>query len=233
MNKLDFVHRIGRIPNSKFRIPNSEFRIWNLEFCIQHSITPMNWLAHTLLSEPDVEFRIGNIAADWVKGAARLAYSAGIQRGFARHRAIDLYTDAHPLVLHSQTRILAPYRRYAGVLVDVFYDHYLIRNWAQFCDRPLRVFIDETYAQFAAHAQHLPAELNRGFDYMRRDDWLGCNATADGVAKTLARIAQRLRPGNLLAEGICTLAPNDAGFDADFIAFFPQLQQHAYAAPHE
>jgi acyl carrier protein phosphodiesterase len=184
----------------------------------------MNWLAHTLLSESDVEFRIGNIAADWVKGERRLAFSTGIQRGFAAHRVIDLYTDTHPVVLRSQARIQPPYRRYAGVLVDVFYDHYLIRHWERFCDQSLRAFIDGFYDQLSAYAQHLSPELNRGFDYMRRDDWLGVNATADGVAATLQRISGRLRPGNLLAEGAATLMPNDAGFDADFLEFFPQLR---------
>jgi acyl carrier protein phosphodiesterase len=186
----------------------------------------MNWLAHTLLSDPDVETRVGNIAADWVKGERRLAYSDGVQRGFAQHRAIDLFTDAHPVVLRSQARIQAPYRRYAGVLVDVFYDHHLIRNWSLFCDQPLRAFVDGFYSQVSAYANELPAEMNRGFDYMRRDDWLAVNATAEGVGATLRRIAGRLRPGNLLAEGIATLAPNDAGFNDDFLEFFPQLRAH-------
>jgi acyl carrier protein phosphodiesterase len=186
----------------------------------------MNWLAHTLLSEPTVEFRIGNIAADWVKGERRLTYSSEIHRGFARHKAIDLYTDAHAVVRRSQLRIQAPYRRYAGVLIDIFYDHCLIHAWADHCATPLRDYVDGVYAQFAAHAPFLPAELNRGFEYMRRDDWLGCNATYDGVAVTLKRVAHRLRPGNLLAEGACQLEPNADALHADFAEFFPQLREH-------
>lgn len=186
----------------------------------------MNWLAHTLLSPDSAEFRIGNIAADWVKGERRLVFSPEIQRGFACHKAIDVFTDAHPVVQRSQRRIVAPYRRYAGVLIDIYYDHFLIMDWPAHCDAPLRAYLDKAYAGFAAHAPQLPEEINRGFAYMRRDDWLGGNNTIEGVGTTLKRVAQRLRPGNLLAEGVCQLEPNYAELQTDFREFFPQLRQH-------
>ncbi len=186
----------------------------------------MNWLAHVLLSADSTPFQIGNIAADWVKGERRLAYNAEIQRGFACHKAIDLYTDAHPVVQRSHQLTVPPYRRYAGVLVDIFYDHLLIVHWDTFCATPLRAYLDTLYEQFALHAPQLPEELNRGFDSMRRDDWLGGNDTIDGVGATLKRVAHRLRPGNLLAEGVCQLEPNYAAFERDFLEFFPQLRAH-------
>ena len=133
----------------------------------------MNWLAHLLLSEPDVEARVGSVAADWVKGERRLAFSAGVQSGFALHRVVDHFTDTHAVVARSLARIQSPYKRYAGVLVDVFYDHFLARNWPLFCAQPMRAFIDEVYAAIAAHEPQLPEAINRGFAIVRRDDWLG------------------------------------------------------------
>ncbi len=189
----------------------------------------MNWLAHVLLSPDDAEFRVGNVAADWVKGARRLDFSPGIQRGFACHTQIDLFTDAHPIVRRSQQRIQPPYRRYAGVLVDVFYDHFLTLHWARFAAAPLRLFVDGFYAQTERLRHALPAEVNRGFDHMRRDDWLGSYGTHDGVALTLWRVAHRLRPGNLLAEGAAELAARYAGLQGDFLAFFPLLRQRVDA----
>jgi acyl carrier protein phosphodiesterase len=185
----------------------------------------MNWLAHLLLSEPVVEAWIGSVAADWVKGERRLAFSAGIQRGFALHRVVDHFTDTHPVVERSVARIQSPYKRYAGVLIDVFYDHFLARNWGQYSDMPMRTFVDTVYAAFDAHAPHLPEQVNRGFFYMRRDDWLGSYVSTDGVALTLRRISGRLRPGNLLAEGAEQIAAHYDALNADFLEFFPQLRE--------
>jgi acyl carrier protein phosphodiesterase len=185
----------------------------------------MNWLAHVLLSPEDTEFRIGNIAADWVKGERRLTFSPAIQRGFACHTQIDLFTDTHPVVHRSQQRIQPPYRRYAGVLVDVFYDHFLTLHWARYSPTPLRRLVDGFYAQTDALRESLPAEINRGFDYMRRDDWLGSYGTQEGIALTLWRVAHRLRPGNLLAEGAVELQNHYDGLREDFFEFFPQLQR--------
>lgn len=184
----------------------------------------MNWLAHLFLSEPDVEAWVGSVAADWVKGERRLAFSAGIQRGFALHRVVDQFTDTHAVVERSVARIQSPYKRYAGVLVDVFYDHFLARNWARFCNIPMRLFIDTVYSAIDAHAPHLPEEVNRGFFYMRRDDWLGSYASIDGVALTLKRVSGRLRPGNLLAEGAVQINEHYETLNADFLEFFPQLR---------
>ncbi len=188
----------------------------------------MNWLAHLLLSEPDVEARVGSVAADWVKGERRLAFSAVVQRGFALHRVVDHFTDTHAVVARSHARIQSPYKRYAGVLVDVFYDHFLARNWPLFCAQPMRAFIDEVYAAIAAHEPLLPEEINRGFATMRHDDWLGCYASVDGIALTLQRVSRRLRPGNLLAEGAAQITAHFDALDADFLEFFPQLQARAH-----
>jgi acyl carrier protein phosphodiesterase len=193
------------------------------------TIASMNWLAHVLLSPDDAEFRVGNIAADWVKGERRLAFSPAIQRGFACHTQIDLFTDAHPIVQRSQQRIQPPYRRYAGVLVDVFYDHILTRHWPHFCATPLRQFVDRFYAQTEALRGAMPAELNRGFEHMRHDDWLGSYGTQAGIALTLWRVAHRLRPGNLLAEGAVELEAHYDGLQEDFLAFFPLLRQRVDA----
>lgn len=186
----------------------------------------MNWLAHIYLAEPGAESWVGAVAADWVKGEARARFSPAVQRGFALHRAIDLYTDVHPVVLHSQSRIQAPYKRYAGVLIDVFYDYFLSVNWAEYCPRPRGEFITTVYNALAAHEPHLPAEVARGFRHMRDDDWLNSYATVDGIALTLRRLSRRLRPGNLLAEGAGEIVVHMDALDEDFRAFFPQLQAH-------
>lgn len=186
----------------------------------------MNWLAHLYLSEDDVEHRIGNVIADWVKGEARLAFSPGVQRGFACHRAIDLYTDAHPIVAQSKARIEAPFKRFAAVLVDVFYDHFLAANWDRYCDVSLSIWTAGVYAQFATYWDTMPAQVRTGLQRMAEDDWLGSYASVDGIEAILRRMSHRLSRPNLLGEATPQLIAHDDNLRSDFHLFFPQLQAH-------
>lgn len=190
----------------------------------------MNWLAHLLLAEDDVEHRIGSVVADWVKGEARSQFSAGIQRGFAGHRLIDLYTDAHPIVAQSKARIEPPFTRYAAVLVDVFYDHFLAVDWDRYCDTPFRAWTTRIYAQFAEHWDNLPSMVCLGLKRMAEDDWLGSYATREGIEAILKRMSRRLSRPNLLGEAAPQLTAHYDGLREDFHAYFPQLQAHVRAA---
>ncbi len=190
----------------------------------------MNWLAHLFLSDDDVEHRIGNVIADWVKGEARAQFSPGIQRGFASHRLIDLYTDAHLVVARSQARIESPFRRYAAVLIDVFYDHFLAVDWERYCKTPLREWTAAVYAQFAAHWHRLPDPARIGLQRMAQDDWLGSYATCDGIEATLRRMSRRLSRPSRLGEAAPQLTAHYAALRADFHDFFPELQAYARAA---
>src|SRR3954454_21954788 len=106
----------------------------------------MNWLAHVYLSEPRVEFQLGNLLADIVKRPERTEFGDDFVRGAERHRAIDAFTDAHPVVRRSRARISAPYRRFSGVLVDIFYDHLLASTWNRYADVSLETFTAEFYS---------------------------------------------------------------------------------------
>src|SRR4051812_26307099 len=102
----------------------------------------MNYLAHLLLSENSPEARIGNLMGDFVKSASLdpNTYSAPMRRGITLHQKIDAYTDTHPVFQISRTRISAPRRRYAGILIDIFYDHFLATHWSDFSPQPLPDF---------------------------------------------------------------------------------------------
>lgn len=189
----------------------------------------MNWLAHLYLSTDDAEYRVGNVIADWVKGEARAGLSPGIQRGLACHRVIDLYTDAHPVVKRSVARVRAPFKRYAAVLVDVFYDHILARDWQHVAGAPLAAFTASVYASFAAVWDGLDPRVRSGLQRMAADDWLGSYASLDGIDAILRRMARRLSRPNLLGEALPELATHVDGLSEDFHAFFPQLEAHVRA----
>jgi acyl carrier protein phosphodiesterase len=190
----------------------------------------MNWLAHVFLSEPDAECRLGNLLADRIKGKARRGLPAGVLRGMACHQAIDAFTDFHPLVHHSKRRIRDEYDRYAGILVDVFYDHVLAREWSRYADVPLEQFTAEVYDSLRAGAATLPEELRAALERMAAEDWLGSYRHVAGIEATLrrlsARIAARLRRPVALEDAVAELTAHYDGLAEDFAGFFPELRAH-------
>lgn len=194
----------------------------------------MNWLAHLRVApQQDPLLRLGNLAGDFVRGADLAALPAPLRQGIEQHRAIDRFTDAHPVFRRSRERIAPPLRRFGGVLVDVFYDHFLARRWDRFgTGAPLRAFADEVYGDLLAHERHLPPRLRGAAPHLRSQDWLGAYATIDGIAVTLARMSRRLRRENALGDGVRALREGYEELAGDFESFFPELLAHARDVVH-
>jgi len=148
------------------------------------------------------------------------------QRGIQQHRRIDAYTDSHPIVRQSVQRVPPPFRRYGGILTDLFYDHFLARDWPDYSPELLSDFTREIYESFSLHQARLPAEAYAHLERLRSNDWLSAYQEVSGVARALERISARLkRPVNLEA-AIFVLEDNYESFHTDFRAFFPDLQIH-------
>jgi acyl carrier protein phosphodiesterase len=190
----------------------------------------VNWLAHVFLSKPDTEFRLGNLLADLVKGRDRAAMSPAFLEGVRQHQAIDSFTDSHQAVHRSRARIGGDFRHATGILVDVFYDHFLALEWDRYSCEPLDVFTAHLYADIRAHPLQLPAEARMAVERMMSDDRLGSYRRLDGIEASLRRVSLRLqaRTGRDfgLEQGVSELAANFDGLRADFAEFFPQLQAH-------
>jgi acyl carrier protein phosphodiesterase len=191
----------------------------------------VNWLAHVFLSEPDVEFRLGNLLADIVRGEELRRMSPGFQRGARKHKQIDAFTDAHPLVKRSRSRISLESRRFSGVLVDVFYDHLLAVHWNDYSPIALDAFTAQFYADIEASNIELPASARVTLDRIIRHDLLGAYRGIEGVERSLRRLSaylsSRWSREFALEKGIADLLAHRAGFDADFAEFFPELQAAA------
>ena len=190
----------------------------------------MNWLAHTLLSEPTIDFRLGNLLADLVRGADREGMSGAFLRGAACHKAIDAFTDSHPVVRRSRGRVPAGYRRFSGVLIDVFYDYLLANQWDHYTAQPLRTFVDEFYAGARGTTLPLPPDARLTLERIVRLDLLGSYREIAGVEHALRRIStyltQRWKRSFELQASVPLLVADEAGLAADFAEFFPQLQAH-------
>src|SRR5262245_35575717 len=116
----------------------------------------MNWLAHLLLSDRSPEARVGNVPADILPIGALRSLPATFQSGVARHRAIDAFTDQHPSYRQSVARLQPPFRRYGGVIIDVFYDHLLTASWPRHSNVPLAEFVAQFHDDVEVCRPHLP-----------------------------------------------------------------------------
>ena len=190
----------------------------------------MNWLAHVFLSEPSVEFQLGNLLADVVRGPQREAMSAQFVRGAACHKAIDAFTDAHPIVRRSRARMSSEHRRFSGVFVDVFYDYFLARDWRRYSSVALDAYTAAFYASAEPHLIELPPDARTLLERIIRHDLLRSYAQVDGVERALRRISSYLtsRWGRefTLDRGVRDLLEHEGEFAADFREFFPLLQAH-------
>jgi acyl carrier protein phosphodiesterase len=188
----------------------------------------MNFLAHLHLAAPDPGRMLGGVLADILSRAEIAALPADVRAGVQLHQRIDGFTDRHPVVQQSIRRISDGLGWFAGIVIDVYYDHVLARTWADYADEPLRTFADRCYALFHEAAPGLPEEGQRFADHFSAQDRLLLYGTTDGIAETLARVSARIAariPSRAvrLEDAMPALLAVDADLAGDFRAFYPQL----------
>ena len=184
----------------------------------------MNYLAHIYLASHSDDAMLGALLGDFVKPHSGSQFSADMEAEILTHRKVDSFTDSHPIVLHAKQLFSGPRRRYAGILLDVFYDHLLARNWTRYSDVPLDDFIARFYAALTRRADVLPANLAQAAPRMIEQDWLGSYLDYAGVEIAIRRISTRLsRNGDVMRDGLIDLKANYAELASGFDAFFPEL----------
>jgi len=187
----------------------------------------LNYLGHLFLSPPDEDALLGSLLGDFVKGPIADRYPEPVARAIALHRRLDSYTDSHPAVRLSRSRTSAARRRYAGIMIDIFYDHFLARYWAEFHAEPLRVFCARVYEILDRRHPELPERLQRMAPTMARWDWFGSYADIESVYMTLDSMSRRLRRDNPLVDSADELVANYADLEGDFRAFLPEALAYA------
>lgn len=183
----------------------------------------MNFLAHALLAGPEPADRLGAMLGDFVKGPLPAGLPAPVAAGVELHRRIDSYADAHPAFRRSRARVSAPRRRVGGIMVDLFYDHFLAAAWERFGPEPLPQFAAGVYDLLDEHARMLPERLSAMFPAMRAQDWMSSYRRVEAVGEALDRMAtHRLRRPNTLAGSGTELQARYPDFALDFAEFFPE-----------
>lgn len=189
----------------------------------------MNYLAHALLAGGDAEREVGGLLGDFVRGRPDPALPAGLRAGIGLHRAIDSYTDRHPAVVAARRRFAPPWRRYAGILLDMWFDHCLARDFGRWSALPLPAFSDRLRARLHARAALLPPALRQFVAYMDANDLPAGYADADVVGRALVGISARLSRANPIGAALPVLQADDAALRGHFEAFFPDLVAFADA----
>ncbi|RDV16334.1 DUF479 domain-containing protein [Pontibacter diazotrophicus] len=185
----------------------------------------MNFLAHIYLSGEDEALLIGNFIADAVKGKQVDLYTPGIAKGIRLHRLIDHYTDTHPIVAESKARLRPKYRKFAPVIADMYYDHFLAANFERYAPKPLSAFAQEVYALIERHYELLPPRVQHLFPYMQQHNWLLSYARLEGIAQALTGMSRRAKFVSGMETAGVELQENYALYAAEFDAFFPELVQ--------
>ena len=186
----------------------------------------MNFLAHIYLSGNSTPLTIGNFIADFLRGVNWKEYDDEIQKGIRLHRSIDLFTDNHDVVMRSKKRLWEKYRHFSGVIVDIYYDHYLAKNWDQYSNIPLNEYVNDFYKMILAHQEILPPKVNQMLPYMMKKNWLLNYANFEGIDDVMQGMSRRTRHESKMEESVNELKELYQEFESDFFDFFPDLQQH-------
>lgn len=153
-------------------------------------------------------------------------YTGGVREGILLHRLIDAFTDTHAVVEQSKARLRPEYRKYAPVIADIYYDHFLARDWSLYHHQPLHDYATDAYGLLRLHQSLLPERTVVMLNYMEPQNWLVKYATIEGMQRALTGLSRRTAFESNMETAHLFLEANYAAFEAEFNAFFPDLRAY-------
>ena len=184
----------------------------------------MNYLAHIYLSGDNKLIKIGNFMADSIRGKSYEVYERDIKRGILLHRAIDSFTDMHPIYRQSKHRLHSKYGHYSGVIMDIFYDHFLAKNWSLYSKTPLEEFTTDFYILLETNYEILTDKVKSIIPHMRNKNWLLSYSTIDGMQNIMNQMNYRIKNRVPMDESIQELQEYYTEFESEFKLFFTEIQ---------
>lgn len=185
----------------------------------------MNYLAHVYLSGENPQLALGNFIADHIKGKAYRDYPRGIQQGILLHRFIDSYTDAHPNFKQAAQLFFPTHRHYSRVLVDMYFDHLLARDWLHYHpQKPLPDFARDFYSVLNTHIELLPKNFQKINRIIREQDWFNGYAQLQELERILMHMDRRTRFDSQLQASVAVFKHIQSDFEALFPPFFTDLR---------
>lgn len=184
----------------------------------------MNFLALIYLSGDNDLVKIGNFMADGIRGKQYENFPYEIQKGILLHRTIDSFTDAHPIFRQSTKRLHKNYHHYAGVIVDVFYDHFLAKNWSIYSEEKLEDYVERFYQSLHQNRDLLTSRTQGLMPYMIQHNWLVSYQTVEGINRILTQMDSRTNQQSKMRFATNELLEFYSDFEAEFTPFFEDLQ---------
>lgn len=185
----------------------------------------MNHLAHFFLARRTPEALTGALLGDFVKGKiSENAFPFEMRDEIIIHRSVDAFTDRDAALQNGKRRIKPPRRRFAGIILDVLFDHFLAANWNDYADESLDVFAARAYRALETNAHRFPMNFQAFLPRMIADDWLAAYRNVERVDFALQRLARRVRGGESLQNAFSEISENYDYFEDCFREFFPRLQ---------
>jgi acyl carrier protein phosphodiesterase len=188
----------------------------------------MNFLAHIFLSGSDDDLMLGSFIADHVKGKAVFDYPEGIRKGILHHRAVDRFTDNHPQYIQTRTRLKEACGRYAGVIADIFYDHFLSSGWKKYSDLPLHEVTNRIFNILEKNRSKLPPGTSRMLPFLKDSGWLEAYGSYEGLSAALKGLERRSRHWTATRAALEELAMHYSSYRSDFDIFFPQAISYSW-----
>lgn len=192
----------------------------------------MNYLAHLVIAQHSRTSLVGNFLGDFVKGrVADLDMPDELKLGIAMHRKVDVFTDSHPQVIISRQRISPQRRRFAGIIIDLAFDHLLAKNWISYNKQTLASFVEDFHSLLQHGRETLPEQSLKIIPHLIAGNWLLNYQSIEGVAYAINGISERYRRRfgreNQLLGGVQEVEDNLKSLNDDFETFFPELLRFA------
>ena len=190
----------------------------------------MNYIAHLHLANHTQTSLVGNFLGDFVKGSAFADFPLNIQLGVRLHRQIDTFTDSHPQVVALKQDFPKPIRRYAGIAIDVYFDHLLLQHWQQFSAPELPMHT--LFKQFYRDLEQLNYEVSPHFTRVRAGlishQWLADYENLSACLRAMQTIEKRFsRPTQFAQQAMGYISENDSELRQSFLHFYPDLLRHS------
>lgn len=185
----------------------------------------MNFLAHIYLSGDSREVLIGNFIGDYVKGKDFTGYPDEVKHGILLHRSIDSFTDGHAITRSSKKIIAEKYGLYAGIVVDIYYDHFLSANWDRYSKIPLREYILDRYRMLDSGSSIFPAGVKSWFPYFIKSNWLETYTSLNGLNRVFKRMSYRTSLPDHAEYAISQLQQYYDWMKENFFEFFSDIRK--------
>jgi acyl carrier protein phosphodiesterase len=191
----------------------------------------LNYLAHSFLSYQKTDLIIGNFIADSIQGNRFEGLTEGIIKGITLHRKIDVFTDSHPIFLTSKHRFSKDFDKYSGVIMDIFYDHFLAKNFHLYSSITLQQHADGIYDLLKINYEYLPEPAKRFYGYMTERNILFHYSSLKGIETVLTHLSNRIRNRFELQLAVPLLEKAYTEIEEEFFIFFDDLQAFCKLQP--